>query len=244
MTGAPGLDSAAATHVGSVRRENEDSVLAAPDAGLWLVADGMGGHANGRFASQTIVDVVAGARLPDGLDDACAAVAAAVRDANARILARAREAGSQMGSTFVALVVRGAAFGVLWAGDSRAYLRHGGALTRLTRDHSQVEEMVERGLLTAEAALTHAMRHVLSRAVGVQDTLEIASVRGTLAAGDTLLLCSDGLHGVVDDGGIAEILGAGVGAAATGEALVAASLASGAPDNVTVALVRVAGQSL
>lgn len=229
------IDDAAATHVGEVRQENEDSHLALGEAGIWVVADGMGGHENGKYASQTIVDAIARTSFPDALEEACDALSAAVHAANAEIYARSREAEAQMGSTFVALVVRGIEFAVLWSGDSRAYVYRGGHLYQLTADHTQVQAMIDRGLLTPEEALIHPMRHVLSRAVGVEETLQIDAVRDTIDPRDVFLLCSDGLHGLLADWEIAAILErGGIGA---GDELIAQCLARGAPDNVTVTLV-------
>ncbi len=229
------IDDASATHVGEVRQENEDSHLALPDAKVWVVADGMGGHENGKYASQAIVDAVAATEFPDGLEEACDALSGAVHAANAEIFARSREAEAQMGSTFVALVVRGAEFAVLWSGDSRAYVYRAGVLYRLTSDHTQVQAMIDRGLLTPEEALVHPMRHVLARAVGVEETLQIDAVRDTIDPRDVFLLCSDGLHGLLSDAEIAAILERG--GVAAGDELIAQCLARGAPDNVTVTLV-------
>jgi len=229
------IEDSAATHVGNVRSENEDSHLSAPQSGVWLVADGMGGHANGRYASATIAEALEHATIPDGIEDACDAVAGAIHAANATIFGKSVEVGKQMGSTFVSLIMRGTEFAVLWAGDSRAYLYRDGHLYLLTRDHTQVEAMLERGLLTLEQAVDHPMKHVLARAVGVQTHLQIDAIRDTVAARDLFLLCSDGLHSVIDDHEIAAIL-AEDGSDAC-DRLIDACLQRGAPDNVTVALV-------
>ncbi|MET0251599.1 MAG: protein phosphatase 2C domain-containing protein [Novosphingobium sp.] len=235
MTGALRIEDFALTDTGLARAENEDSHASLPQAQAWLVADGMGGHENGRFASQAIVDAVTAADLPQGIEAACQALGSAIHAANKRIFAAAADAGRLMGSTMVALVLRDDEFAVLWAGDSRAYLLRDDQLFQLTRDHSQVQDMIDRGLLTPEDAADHPMRHVLARAVGVQAALEVDAIRDHTHRGDLFLLCSDGLHGVVSDAEIAEILrGHGIGAA---QPLVAACLARGAPDNVTVVLV-------
>lgn len=223
------------SHVGKVRSENEDSHSSVPQQGVWLVADGMGGHFNGRFASQTIADAVSAGHYPDDLDQACHALAKAIHDANAAIYQRSVELGKQMGSTAVALVLRGGDFVVLWAGDSRAYVYRARQLIQLTRDHTQVEMMLERGLLTPQQAADHPMKHVLGRAVGVQETLELDAVRDAVMAGDVFLLCSDGLHGVLGDDEIAAMLGE-YGANA-GARMIEACLERGAPDNVTITLV-------
>ena len=239
MTAASGLAHDSRTHVGKVRKENEDAFCSRPDKGVWVVADGMGGHANGRFASQTIVEEVGAMDAQGSLDTMCDAVADAIARANATVNARG-VATKQMGSTVVILVVEDDAFAVLWAGDSRAYLLRDNALITLTRDHTQVEDMVQRGLMTLEEAARHPMKHVLSRAVGVNATVELDGIRDTFQPGDVLLLCSDGLSSVVPEQDIAAILGAKRLEAC--DDLIAASLDHDAPDNVTVTLVA-PGQS-
>jgi serine/threonine protein phosphatase PrpC len=231
------IEDFSATHVGEVRSENEDSHAAVPEAKVWLVADGMGGHVNGKFASETIANAVARAEFPEEVEAACDVLAQAIHDANAEIFAKSVEAGAQMGSTFVGLVVRSNEFVVMWSGDSRAYVYRDGQLIQLTTDHTQVQAMIDRGLLTPEEALTHPMRHVLARAVGVEEVLQIDAVRDMVEPRDLFLLCSDGLYGQVSDDEIAAILRRS-GATACGE-LIERCLASGAPDNVTVTLVSV-----
>ncbi len=223
------------SHVGMVRKENEDCYASEAKSGVWLVADGMGGHHNGRFASQSIADAVVSAQYPDDLDEACHAAATAIHDANALIFARSLELGKQMGSTAVALVLRDNQFVVLWAGDSRAYLYRQGQLIQLTRDHTQVEMMLERGLLTPEEAADHPMKHVLARAVGVQETLELDAIRDQVEVNDIFLLCSDGLYGVIDDAQISMMLQ--IYGCNAGDAMLQACLENGAHDNVTITLV-------
>lgn len=229
------LDDALETHVGRVRQVNEDSSIALPRAGVWLVADGMGGHANGQKASQTIVQMLSAADIPEYFIPACDVTAGAIHAANGRIFADAEASGQQMGSTVVALVVKERDFAVLWAGDSRAYLYRDGALHQLTTDHTQVQEMLDRGLLTAEQAEGHPMGHVLARAVGVRPTLELDAINDLAQPGDLFLLCSDGLHGVLTrDEIVAALEGQGRNAA---EPLIAQCLERGAPDNVTICIV-------
>jgi len=236
------IEDSSATHVGHVRKENEDSHYSDARAGVWLVADGMGGHANGKHASEAIAHALSLAELPHTLDEAAGAVADAIHLANRAIREHSQENDVQMGSTAVALVVRGDEFAVLWAGDSRAYLYRHGALIPLTRDHTQVQEMVDRGLLAPHEADDHPMKHVLSRAVGVQDSLEIDAIRDRLESRDLFVLCSDGLYGIVSEPDIAAILHAHGPAAS--EALVEACLAGGATDNVTVTVVGVTEPTL
>jgi serine/threonine protein phosphatase PrpC len=226
------IESAARTHQGCVRDHNEDSHVERGAAGLWAVADGMGGHEGGDWASARIVAALGGIGPGRDLDATRTAAREAIAEANGAILAEARQRGKQMGSTVVALLVADGSYALLWVGDSRAYLLRDGAFTRLSRDHTQVQEMVARGILTAEQAAGHPMSHILSRAVGVQNEVAIDEVGGEVRPGDVFLLCSDGLHGVVEESEIA----ARLGRAAPGEALdqlIELALAAGAPDNVT-----------
>lgn len=222
------------THVGKVREENEDAFISRPSKGVWAVADGMGGLSNGRFASQSIVAEIGAMQAEGTFDSICGAVADAIARANAKLYA-AGAAIKQMGSTVVCLIADEQEFAVLWAGDSRAYLLRGNRMIALTRDHTQVEDLVRRGQMTVEDAARHPMKHVLSRAVGVNETVELDGVRERFQPGDVILLCSDGLSSVVPEPDIAAILGAkGLEAC---DDLIAASLDRGAPDNVTVTLV-------
>ncbi|USI74914.1 PP2C family protein-serine/threonine phosphatase [Sphingomonas morindae] len=224
------------THVGRVRKINEDSVLARPRDGLWAIADGMGGHARGQWASATIVRALDGVVLPDAFDDAVAAVTATLEAANAEICRAGHEAGGAIGSTVVALLIRDDRYAVLWAGDSRAYRCRDRLLAGLTTDHSQVEQMVASGLLERDEADNHPMAHVLSRAVGVRETLLLDRIEGDVAAGDVFLLCSDGLSRLVSPLEIETRLIDTPPAIVAG-ALIACALERGAPDNVSVAVI-------
>ena len=234
MTFAPfRIESAALTHEGRVRDHNEDSFCAREPLGLWAVADGMGGHEGGEWASGEIVKALDALDLPDDFDAAQDAIEGAIAAANRKIVAEARVRSRQMGSTVVALLVHGARYAILWVGDSRAYVLRGGALIQLSRDHSQVQEMVDRGIMRPEDAENHPMGHILSRAVGVRDDVQIDRAAGDIEPGDTFLLCSDGLHGYVDKSDITRLLAQGTPDEASAD-LVEITLANGAPDNVTV----------
>ena len=227
----------AATDVGRVRKVNEDSHLSLPDRLLWLVADGMGGHAAGDLASAMVRDTVA--MVPKGLApaDKLQAVRRAILDAHDRIGALARARGDLViGTTVAALILSEDHFAVLWAGDSRVYLWRGGALEPLTCDHSVPGDLVMAGALTWEEAERHPQANVITRAVGVGEELMLDKVRGELHPGDRFLLCSDGLTKHVPAAGLAEILSA----TATEDAarvLVARALAAGGSDNVTAIVV-------
>ncbi len=227
------IESWAKTHEGRVRAHNEDSYCAREMQGLWAVADGMGGHEGGEWASAKIVEKLDEVELPEELGLAGERIADAIRAANRAILVEARKRQRQMGSTVVTLVVQGERYLVQWVGDSRAYLLRDGQFRQLSRDHSQVQEMVDRGIMKPEEAVGHPMGHILSRAVGVRDDVQVDSVEGEVLPGDVFLLCSDGLHGYVEEAEIARLLARG-SPERVSEELVEKTLAAGAPDNVTV----------
>ncbi len=236
MTRRLRLEDEVGTHQGCVRAVNEDSFVSRPRDGIWAVADGMGGHKNGQYASSAVAKAIEQAAICDTLEGAFEAVSNAIYTANEEIFTLSQSSGEQMGTTVVALVFCGLEFAVLWAGDSRAYLYRDGDLHQLTRDHTQVQEMVDRGLLSKDEALDHPMGHILARAVGVQQSLELDAIGDTALSGDVFLLCSDGLHGVLASSEISRIIEIPGGQSA--EKLVEACLENGAPDNVTVTIVR------
>ena len=230
------LVSEATTHPGTVRPRNEDAFVDRGDIGLWAVADGAGGHGAGDVASAAVAEALRD--LPVGL--AAAEMLAQVRlriDAVHRDLQAKAEAagpGRIIATTVVILLARGGHFACLWAGDSRAYLLREGALTRLTRDHSVVQELVEAGLIDDGDAEAHPQANVITRAVGAQGDLELDKVSARIASGDLFLLCSDGLFKALPEAEMAAVLSAGGGC----DALIAAALAAGARDNVTALSVR------
>ncbi|HEX8223833.1 MAG TPA: protein phosphatase 2C domain-containing protein [Allosphingosinicella sp.] len=226
-------ESGAGSHSGCVRERNEDSFVAREQEGLWAVADGMGGEANGDWASATLVEALGSIPLPLAFEEACEAIPEAISRANLQIYERSLERGRTIGSTVVVLFAQDQRFVVFWAGDSRAYLLRNGALHRISRDHSQVQEMVDCGMLRPEEAPGHPMGHVLARAVGVETDLDLDAVQGDIRPGDVFLLCSDGLHGYVPEADIARLLVRAEPLESV-EQLIATTLELGAPDNVTV----------
>jgi serine/threonine protein phosphatase PrpC len=229
------LVDAARTDVGKRRHDNQDDYLADQARGLFAVADGMGGLENGKLASHTVVECLGDVRLGGDFNADALAVAEAMHEANRRIWDLAEKSG-QMGSTVVALLIEAQRFAVLWAGDCRAYLLRRGALHQLSHDHTQVQDMVDRGLLSAAEAVGHPMGHVVSRAVGVEPSVEVDGIVDTAEVGDVFLLCCDGLHGVVGDGEIAAVLG-DLRPAPACDRLLALALERGAPDNVTLVVI-------
>jgi protein phosphatase len=225
------------THVGLRRTRNEDTYYADAGLGLFLVADGMGGHQHGEVASalvrDAVVDLVARGHN----------LAEAIRRADERLIARSRESRSSllpMGTTIAALRVNADSYEVAWVGDSRVYLWQGG-LTQISQDHSLVQELVAAGTLAPAQAQRHPQRNVVTQALGITaaDQLQIGVSRGKLRVGMRFLLCSDGLTEEVADPAIARIVARNdLAAQECVDHLLLAALDGGGSDNVTCVLVR------
>ena len=237
MSGAFRFRTAAVSDVGKVRTLNEDSVLARPEIGLWAVADGMGGHGGGDVASRSVVRALASlAPQPSGAA-LLGEFEARIVGVNAELRALARSRGaSVVGTTLVAVLVHGVHFACVWCGDSRVYLLRGGALQQITRDHSEVQDLVDRGVLDRDEARTWPRRNVVTRALGAADQAELEIVDGPAFAGDRFLLCSDGLTAHVEDAEIAAALAADDPQQACDD-LLALTLRRGASDNVSLIVV-------
>ena len=234
----PGLRSVARTHVGLVRKHNEDSFLERPDLGLWTVADGMGGMTAGEVASQAIVAALDGIAGPLDAPALTGEIRRRLTAVNQSLLdlAAGRGSGLVIGSTVAGLVVRGGHFACFWSGDSRVYRLRAGELDQLTRDHSLVQDMVDAGLLRPEDAESHPQASVIQRAVGVDEAFELDWVHAPVEPGDVFLLCSDGLTRMVPDRELEQVLSHGA-IEEICPALIALTLERGAKDNVTVILV-------
>jgi serine/threonine protein phosphatase PrpC len=225
------------SHVGLARELNEDSVLARPEIGLWAVADGMGGHGGGDVASRAVVEALRSLPPQSSASDLLDAFERCIVRVNAQLRALARSRGaSVMGTTLAALMVHGAHFACVWCGDSRVYLRRGGELSQLSRDHSEVQELIERGVLDKDEARIWPRRNVVTRALGVGDQAELEIVDGPGYAGDRFLVCSDGLTTHVADHEIATLLAADDPQQASDD-LLAMTLRRGASDNVSLIVV-------
>ena len=226
------------THVGRVRKVNEDSILLMPDQQIWVVSDGMGGHEGGDFASRVVVDAIA--VLPPDMPatEKLGQIRQALQNAHQTILHEAEARHATMGATVVALVLADGHFGALWAGDSRLYRLRGGKIDLLTTDHSLVAVLVEAGQLTWDEAEKHPQSNAITRAVGVGEVLELDKVRGDVLPGDRFLICSDGLNKYA---GIAELGAALQGAPieVVTDQLVQMALDRGGADNVSVIVVDV-----
>jgi protein phosphatase len=222
--------------VGRVRSLNEDATLVMPGAGVFAVADGMGGHNAGDVASKLAVESLRN-RLR-GRVATPTALQSAVQETNLTLLRRAQsdEACSGMGTTLTLLWMAkdGALIGHV--GDSRAYRYRDGMLRQCTEDHSVVAELVRQGALTQEEARVHPYRNVITRALGTAGYVEVDVVALDVAPGDRFLLCSDGLTGMVSDEHIEKTLSAAPTLDAAADALLAAALKAGGRDNITLLL--------
>ena len=236
------LEAAAATDVGMRRRGNEDRYALAPEVGLYLVADGMGGHTAGQVASELAAE--ASVRAIEHLRGATASLSerlrAAVTSANRTIFQTAQEnpeyAG--MGTTVVVLLAEGERVALAHVGDSRAYLVRGGRIRQLTDDHSIVGELLRRNEISETAAREHPHRHVLTRALGVREVVEPDLAEITPQPGDRFVLCSDGLTGHVEDHEIAKVVSEHEELQESCDALVDLANRRGGEDNITVVVAR------
>lgn len=231
--------SCARTDVGIVREVNEDAIFDKPEIGLWAVADGMGGHQVGDIASSKIVTALNTVVPRENLSDYVDAVEDCLIDVNQDMLEYAQimfEEGT-MGSTLVALIIKGRIGVCLWVGDSRLYRFRNQQLVQLSRDHSQLEEMIELGLIAREDTANHPQRNVITRAVGVEEPLYVDINVFTTQVGDTFLLCSDGLYTAVSDEDINQAMLLR-DVTQSVDLLVNQAIANGAPDNVSVIVVQ------
>lgn len=226
------------TDVGCVREHNEDSLVVAPP--LYVVCDGMGGHAAGEVASEIAVNVIAD-RAPATPD--AAALGQAVEEANLAIIQAAREGVGRagMGCTCTAAMLENERLIVAQVGDSRAYLLHGGTLQQITRDHSLMADFIEAGQITPEEARVHPQRSVITRALGSDPRTQPDLFEINVNTGDRLLICSDGLTSMIEDYEIEDILNRTPDPQIAASKLVNAAIAAGGHDNVTVIVVNVTG---
>jgi protein phosphatase len=225
--------SASRSHAGRVRTVNEDAWLEHPQAGAWAVADGMGGHALGEFASRLVVHMLTDLPDADPLELIVAIARERLLQANARLRAEAERRGVPViGTTIAALLAAGRRCTALWAGDSRIYLYRAGRLRQLTRDHSQIEAVRALHPATADTTLDRPPPNLITRALGGADTLELDDVSIDIIDGDVFLLCSDGLSNEVSESAIEQALLPGNCRRAC-DTLVEQALARGGHDNIT-----------
>lgn len=229
------LRSVARSHIGHVRKINEDRLLNFSEQRLWAVADGMGGHCLGDEAATIVVR---------GLADLAAdtdpitrkSIGTALERANDAILARGRSSGQVCGSTVAGLHIVGTSALIFWAGDSRIYRLRQGSLERLSRDHSVVQELADAGLISERQARDHPQAHVITRAIGVDSDVAIEYCSHSVQAGDLFLLCSDGLSGPLVDGTIQSLLKGPLSDISIH--LQHAALQAGGADNISLILVE------
>jgi type VI secretion system protein ImpM len=223
--------SAAGTDVGRVRSINQDAFVEAPEIGVWVVADGLGGHRDGEVASREVCDALADLAPPAGFDELVAMASERIQQVNDHLYRRSARSAltDRCGSTVVALLVRGSRCAILWAGDSRVYRWRAGQLQRLTDDHS---------LADAHPVTGRQQVNAITRAVGVAETVAIDIRREDLRAGDRFLLCSDGLTRIATDAQVEQWM-AEPDLQAVVSGLIALALEGGGPDNVTAVVAEV-----
>lgn len=238
------------TDVGRMRSSNEDSLFADAnrDRGLFIVADGMGGHAAGEVASAMAVEIISG-ELPVSKavenGDVHASIAEALRHANQAIYKRTVDEVEKqgMGTTVSALFLSGTRYVIGHIGDSRIYLLRNGEFRQLTKDHSYVQEQVDAGLLTPEQARSHPYSNVITRCCGAASDVEPDIQDGDFREGDVFLLASDGLTAMLDDKRIEQILRTPLSPSRVVAKLISEANARGGVDNITAILVHVTGPS-
>ncbi|MHB1843709.1 MAG: Stp1/IreP family PP2C-type Ser/Thr phosphatase [Deltaproteobacteria bacterium] len=247
----------ALTDVGRKRPHNEDCFLADDGLGLYIACDGMGGHAAGEVASALCVDFIrqgiveGGAEIermrrdptPKVREAACRVMEGAIQRASKEIyqIAQAEAQKRGMGTTAVAIVVAGNKAVIGHVGDSRIYLLRAGQVHRLTEDHTLVQAQIKAGLLTKQEAETSQYRNVITRAVGIQESVQVDTLVVDLLPGDVYLLCTDGLHGYLQDEELPKVLGESKDLGASCRRLIDLANERGGKDNITAILVACEG---
>lgn len=232
------FESYGVSHRGCVRELNEDNYIVEPRIGLWAVADGMGGHEAGEVASASIIRHLATIGFASSAPDLRARFEDRLGKAHAEIRKLSRMRGVTIGSTVAALLVSDGNFACIWSGDSRAYLVRNNIIAQVSRDHTEVQELLDRGMISAAEARTWPRRNVITRAIGVSDEITVDFQQGETLPGDVFILATDGLTAHVSD---TEIEAAAAMSPQGGcEDLLSKVLARGGTDNVTIVLVRIA----
>lgn len=233
------FDCVSRTHVGLKRKINEDALYADSERGLWVVADGMGGHEAGEVASGMVIDALRALPVLGDLDELAGCATEALQRVNRDLIGLARSGGGDqtIGTTVVGLAIADGSFRCFWLGDSRAYRLRDGEITRISHDHSLVQNLVDAGMIKPEEAENHENANLITRAVGVADNLEVDVASGDALVGDQFLLASDGLTRVVRDDELAVALGRG-SPAEVADNLLATVLERGAPDNVSLIIAK------
>ena len=223
------------TSVGNVRSHNEDDYRSEPGLGLWMVADGMGGHRGGETASAIAAEfIVEKTRAGKSIEDAIAGAHNAIKQAS-----REGKGPEGMGTTVVALQTKDNGYQIAWVGDCRAYLWDGRVLTQLTKDHSYVQHLVDTGVISASESVGHPYQDVLIQALGAadMDEVNVEKVEHAFYSKEQILLCSDGLTKELEDGEIADILALEEDVQKKVDILIETALKNGGRDNITAILV-------
>ena len=231
------ISSKGVSHTGNVRSKNEDSILVHAEQNLWTVADGMGGHQAGEFASQTITDNLSLFKEHRSLDDTILLLEENILNSHSIIRKKSEKLGrnATIGSTVVCVYVWQGYLFTLWAGDSRLYRYRDGQLKRLTEDHSYVEELVRMGKLEARDAEEHPAANVVLKAVGIEDSLRIDMEYYQLQDEDIYIICSDGLYKDLEEDKIAPIIESSrEDMSGLARSLLSASLDAGGSDNISI----------
>jgi protein phosphatase len=252
------ISAAGRTDIGRKRAHNEDCLGIYEALGLFVVADGMGGHAAGEVASQAAVDIlhrfinetegkdaIDWPIIPDPeLSTSANRLVAGITLANQDIYRRAQERAEQkgMGTTIVAVLAEGDRVHIAHVGDSRVYLFTGGGIVRLTPDHSYVEDLILSGVITQEQARVHPLRNIITRALGTKPTVAVDMTSRDARPGEIYVLCSDGLSGMLTDAEMAGIIGGAAGDIRTAaDELIRQANEKGGEDNITVVLMQITG---
>lgn len=230
------------TNVGNVRSHNEDCLRIEPELGLWVIADGMGGHKGGETASALAADfIVEKIRAGDSLEKS-------IIQAHHAIIQASREGKGPegMGTTVVALKINGINCEIAWVGDCRAYLWNGNILQQLTKDHSYVQHLIDTGVILPSESAGHPYQDVLIQALGAAELndVNVDKITHQLHRNEQILLCSDGLTKEVDSSGIADALSLELDEQGKVDYLVRAALANAGRDNITVVLVSAGDDAL
>ena len=231
------INSHGVTDTGHVRTKNEDSILVHDDENVWIVADGMGGHHAGDFASQTITNNLSLFKQHASLDDSILLLEENILNSNSIIRKKSFKLGrnATIGSTVVCVYVWKNFLFTFWAGDSRLYRYRDSTLERLTEDHSYVEELVRMGKIEAKDAEEHPAANVVLKAVGIDDNLRMDFDYFEMQEGDIYIICSDGLYKDLEEERLAPIIESNLdNMTKLSEALLASSLDAGGTDNTSI----------
>jgi len=232
------FETGAATDIGKVRSRNEDSYLTRPEAGIWAVADGMGGHEDGDLASRTVIEALETIQATASADELLSQCENRIFDANSHLKEISRQRGGIIiGTTVAVLLAFDGYFACMWSGDSRIYIIREGKISQISRDHTEVQDLLISGVITPEQAETWSGSNAITRAIGVVDLPELEVTSGALNAGDVFVMCTDGLTQHVEDDEILRCVSTSMSQPAC-DRLIQLTLERGAVDNVTVVVTR------